>query len=153
MSDRVVRLLLHLYPPSLRREHGAELALTVSEAWRAETGLRSRARLVTHLLWDFLSSWLRASRPGPRRRRTPRASRRRFLPVLMGAIKSAVRLWSYSPMFALAAVVTLSLGIGTATAIFSLADAALLHPLPVPHVERVVQSKWSWSHADFRDLE
>ena len=47
-------------------------------------------------------------------------------------MRLALRLWSREPMFVLGAVLTLSLGIGTATAIFSLADATLLHPLPIP---------------------
>ena len=35
MAARIAQLLLLLYPPSLRREHGPEMALAVSEAWRA----------------------------------------------------------------------------------------------------------------------
>ena len=153
MSAQLVRLLLLLYPPSLRREHGMEIALTVSEAWRAQRGWRARARLAAHLVADVVSSWPRASKSRPRRPPPSPDSRRPVLLGLWGDIKSAVRLWSYSPMFVVAAVLTLSLGIGTATAIFSLADAALLHPLPIPDVDRIVQSRWSWSHADFRDLE
>lgn len=63
-----------------------------------------------------------------------------------------MRLWSREPLFVVGAVLTLSLGIGTTTAIFSLADATLLRPLPIPHVDKIVQSKWSWSYPDFRDL-
>jgi putative ABC transport system permease protein len=153
MTPRLIRLLLLLYPPSLRRAHGAEIAVTISEAWRAQRSVGTRARLVAHLVGDSLSSWPRAWRSGPPRPQRARPSTGRLLLGLSGDIKSALRLWSYSPMFVLGAVVTLSLGIGMTTAIFSLADATLLHPLPIPQVENVVQSRWSWSHADFRDLE
>jgi putative ABC transport system permease protein len=47
----------------------------------------------------------------------------------------AIRRLKQSPGFTLAAVLTLALGIGANSAIFTLADATLLRPLPFPEAE------------------
>jgi putative ABC transport system permease protein len=53
-------------------------------------------------------------------------------------IKFALRQLRKSPGFALTAVLTLALGIGATTAIFSLFQQVWLHSLPVPNPERLV---------------
>jgi putative ABC transport system permease protein len=54
----------------------------------------------------------------------------------------ATRKLRSSPAFTLAAMVTLALGIGANTAIFSVVDGVLFSPLPFPHPEQLVQV-WS----------
>ena len=53
-------------------------------------------------------------------------------------IRYAVRALARTPGFAVAAVLTLAIGIGGSTAVFSLINAVLLRPLPVPNADRVV---------------
>ena len=54
-------------------------------------------------------------------------------------IRYALRQLNRSRGFAAIAILTLALGIGANTAIFSVIDSILLEPLPFPHQDRLVQ--------------
>src|SRR5437016_1883154 len=53
-------------------------------------------------------------------------------------LRYAMRSLKSRPAFTLTVIATLALGIGANTAIFTLVDALVLRPLPVPHPEQLV---------------
>ena len=58
--------------------------------------------------------------------------------TLLQALRYGIRMLAKNPTFTAMALVTLALGIGANTAIFSVVDAALLKPLPFRQPENVV---------------
>lgn len=131
--------------------------------------------------WLWREAW-RVMRNAPRHRWAVRrgTARRRQHPAMRireGTIRSitsdarhAVRRWAARPALALTAMLTLSLGIGATTAIYSIVDGVLLRPAPWHEPERLVSvyrmnPAWrndpvftNWDHLrlswpDFRDLQ
>jgi len=79
----------------------------------------------------------------------------------MNDARLAARSLRRSPGFLAVALVTMAIGIGVSTALFSVVDGVLLRPLPYPHAERLValyttnsarhQTTGAVSYADFAD--
>lgn len=61
----------------------------------------------------------------------------------MNDIRYAARQLRKAPIFTVVAVLTLGLGIGANTAIFTLLDQALIRPLPVSHPEQLVRLRYT----------
>jgi putative ABC transport system permease protein len=139
----VVRLLLRLYPSGFRAEYGDAIAGLFRDAWRdAGPGWRSipaRFRVMLDLLRgaavERLDSLKRnTERPEPSQLTT---NSRLTMRDLLSEFRQAVRSLARTPGFTMAVVLTLGLGIGANTAIFSVVDGVLLRPAPFEDMARL----------------
>ncbi len=62
-----------------------------------------------------------------------------FIENLLFDLRYAVRMLLRSPGFSFIAIATIALGVGATTAIYSVIDATLLHPLPYPNPAELVR--------------
>ena len=58
--------------------------------------------------------------------------------TMLSAFRPVLRMFRQDPGYAVAFVLTLGLGIGATTAIFSAVEGVLIRPLPYPHADRIV---------------
>lgn len=63
---------------------------------------------------------------------------------MLGDLRYALRLIRKTPVASAIAVLTVAIGVGANTAIFSIIRAVLLEPLPYAHADRLVQINESW---------
>jgi predicted permease len=67
-------------------------------------------------------------------------------------LRYAFRMLHRSPGFSLIAIATMALGVGATTAIYSVIDATLLHPLPYPHPSELVRIEANLPGVGARDV-
>ena len=127
----LVRLAAPLVPAARRAEWLTEWAGELAWAWR-EAGRRGDASPLARL--PLYLRALGATTDALWLRRRHGAD-----DMLSLDLKYAARSLRRRPGFVSVVVLTLALGIGATTAIFSVVYGVLLRPLPVPHAERVVR--------------
>jgi len=128
---RLTQWLLRTYPPAFRARHGRALGQTFETAWRLHPHVVARVRLVGNLVLLGLRE----------RFRTPAllsASRGPGMTGLRSDVLHAWRSLTHRPLFAAMTVATLGLGLGATVAMFTVADAVLLRPLPFPDDQQLV---------------
>ena len=74
-----------------------------------------------------------------------------FLETLLQDLRLGARTLRKNPGFAVTAILTLALGIGSTAAVFSVVNTVLLKPLPYPRPDRIVMPWWAWPVTDLGD--
>jgi hypothetical protein len=137
---RLIHVIGVIVPRRLRADWRQE--------WEAE--LRYREELLADwekldwrnklaLLWHSLGAFMDAFWLQPRR----------WEDEMIQDLRFGLRMLLKSPVFTLAAILSLAIGIGSNTALFSVINAVLWRPLPYPHAERLVRLGDGCSKADF----
>lgn len=142
---RRVGAIAHLaYPRAFRRQFGHELA-GIFERRVAQARTHSRLHAAVLACWlsaDAVVTGLSMRTEGRSFHATPHRKAPMSLDTLAADVRLAFRRLGRAPVFAAVTILTLGLGIGANTAIFSVAHAVLLNPLPYRDPSGLV-SVWS----------
>ena len=144
MSRGLYRLFLRCYPAAFRIRFGRDMEETFGQDL---ADAKNRGSLAVAGLW--VRALVQAILLGVEERFTATSvasgsppelfeESRSYMSAFLQDVRFAVRTFTRNPSFTIVAVVTMALGIGASTAIFSVVNGVLLRPLPYPDSERLV---------------
>ena len=132
LTVTAVRLILRLYPPRFRARFAADVIASVRGDLERASGDGFAAVAIASAAAVFDA--VRGILPEHRAQRAPGHLRN----GLLDDVRYAFRSLRQAPTFTVVALAVLALGIGSATAIFSVVDAVVLRGLPFDEHDRIV---------------
>ena len=135
MGPRLYRVIVRLMPRDFRREYGDEMCRVAAEQWDAQHAGAG--------FWGSVLFWSRQSlailRASARLRRHPHETTGGMtMDGFVKDVRLALRGLRRRPGFSAIAVLTVALGVGATSAVFSVVDTVVLRPLPYPDNDRLV---------------
>jgi predicted permease len=142
IAGRLFRLLLAIYPRGFRDSYRDDMVRLFTERYVEARRVRRAGRFWMRTAANVAAAglaerWSLMRRPA-RQSRPPETRSPGMLGVAHDA-RYAIRLLRRQPAFSLFVVLTLAIGIGATTAVFSVVDGVLLRPLPFQESDRLVR--------------
>ena len=136
------QMLQRLLPVAFRERYGEQMAHMFEDEWRDSSVLQRivlTARALLDVVWSAAALRIGVAAPRPQGRAEPGRVR---LAGFGLDVRAAWRSLVQRPGYSVTAIATLALGIGAATAVFSVVLATVLRALPAPEPDRLV-AVWS----------
>jgi hypothetical protein len=124
LARRLFHWAARLLPFDFRREYGREMELSFASDLKDPANRSDSARI-----WTVSARAVAGLAP---------VAIREHLAIAAQDVRYALRTLAHSPGFTATALLSLGLGIGANSAVFSLVDALFFHPLPVEDSDRLV---------------
>ena len=136
-SQVIYGTLLRMYPHEFRARFASDLEADFADLLQARGTMATWLRILPDLCRSVPVTHARA-RAARKRRRATAYHGETAMSSLKADVRHAVRALVKAPVFTAVTVVTLALGIGATSAIFSLVNAVLLRPLGYVEPERLM---------------